>query len=296
MKHFQWSLIKLLISLSIFLTIERLDFGQSNVIDIHSFVYVLSVTAVVLTILLLGLAKVPVYHLLSFWIGIFIFLKLAVFNQRPFLGGVYTYLTLTEAAFLLLLVYLAYRVAWELWDFQEAVRYVSWADAGQHLLKVEEADAKIRREMMRSRHFHRSLSVVIAQPASQNLEEVTPQLVAEIQQRTAQFYLKAQLAKLIGEQIRVVDIVMEDKENGRFIILCPEIDSQGSNLLTERIYKAVKDQANVDVSFGVASFPDQALTFESLLTRADHHLRQQQNQTSREIKIHPKQEVLPAQS
>jgi predicted signal transduction protein with EAL and GGDEF domain len=150
--------------------------------------------------------------------------------------------------------------------------------------------------MMRSRHFHRSLSVVIAQPASQNLEEVTPQLVAEIQQRTAQFYLKAQLAKLIGEQIRVVDIVMEDKENGRFIILCPEIDSQGSNLLTERIYKAVKDQANVDVSFGVASFPDQALTFESLLTRADDHLRQQQNQTSREIKIHPKQEVLPAQS
>jgi GGDEF domain-containing protein len=101
------------------------------------------------------------------------------------------------------------------------------------------------------------------------------------------------LAELIGSQTRLVDIVMEDRENGRFIILCPEIDSQGSRLLTDRIQQTLREKLSVNVSFGVASFPQQALTFESLVTEADNHLNHQQHSITN---IPVSQEVLRAET
>jgi GGDEF domain-containing protein len=82
------------------------------------------------------------------------------------------------------------------------------------------------------------------------------------------------LFNTIKEQLRTVDMVMADRENGRFVILCPEIDAQGANMLTDRIGKALSSQLGINISHGVASFPEEALTFEALLTEADGHLKQ----------------------
>ncbi|MCA9969287.1 MAG: hypothetical protein KC425_03680 [Anaerolineales bacterium] len=258
--------------------IERIDLGQRNLVDIHSFVYLLSLTAVLTTLLWRRLARHAVYWLFSFWAVVYILLKLLVFNQRAFWGGVYTYLTLTELGFLLLLVYLAYRVALDLREFREAARYIALADAGRRLLNVADAAPEIRREMTRSRHFHRSLSVVVVRPAPQDVAAAAPRLVAEIQQATAEFCTAARLAGLIGDQTRVVDTVMADGENGRFILLCPEIDARGVHMLTERIQQALSDQVGVQATFGVASFPNEAVTFEALLAAAGDKLLQQTDQ------------------
>jgi hypothetical protein len=293
MKHFQWSLIQLLVGLTFFFSIERIDFEQSNIVDIHSFVYAFCILAVILIILLPQPVRWPVRRLFFAGLIIFIFLKLLVFNQRPFLGGLFTYLTLTEVGFLLLLIFLAHQVASGLREFQEASRYVTLAEAGQHGLNVEDAGPDIRREMTRSRHFHRSLSVIVVEPEKEDIKVVAPRLVVDIQQRMAENCLTSRLAELIGSQTRLVDIVMEDRENGRFIILCPEIDSQGSRLLTDRIQQTLREKLSVNVSFGVASFPQQALTFESLVAEADNHLNHQQHSITN---IPVSQEVLRAET
>lgn len=259
--------------LSLFFSIERFDFGQNNIIDIHSFVYVLGIFAVVATILLPSFARLPVSWVILFWFFIFILFKLLLLSERSILGGIYTYLTLTEAVFVLVMVYLAHQVARVYYELRQAAEYVTLAEAGRHLLKVADADQEIGREMWRSRHFHRALSVIVVRPDKQSVAKVTPRLLEEIQQNMAELWTAVRLSNTIKEQLRVVDMVMEDRENGRFIILCPEIDAQGAAMLTDRIGKALANQLGVSISCGVASFPKEALTFETLLTEASSHLQ-----------------------
>lgn len=273
MNHFRWLLARLLIMLSLFFSIERFDFGQNNIIDIHSFVYVLGIFAVVATILLPSFARLPVSWVILFWFFIFILFKLLLLSERSILGGIYTYLTLTEAVFVLVMVYLAHQVARVYYELRQAAEYVTLAEAGRHLLKVADADQEIGREMWRSRHFHRALSVIIVRPDKQSVAKVTPRLLEEIQQNMAELWTAVRLSNTIKEQLRMVDMVMEDRENGRFIILCPEIDAQGATMLTDRIGKALANQLGVSISCGVASFPKEALTFETLLTEASSHLQ-----------------------
>lgn len=77
-----------------------------------------------------------------------------------------------------------------------------------------------------------------------------------------------------------MDTVLEDRKNGRFIILCPEIDGQNSTVLIERIRMAVSRQLGIEVQCGTASFPDTALTFEELVNRAESQLQQEAKQKS----------------
>lgn len=289
MNHFRWLLARLLITLSLFFSIERFDFGQNNIIDIHSFVYVLGILAVVATILLPSLARLSVSRVVLFWFFVFILFKLLLLSERSIWGGIYTYLTLTEAVFVLVMVYLAHQVARVYYEFRQAVEYVTLADAGHHLLKVADAGQEIGREMSRSRHFHRALSVIIVRPDKQSVVKVTPRLLEEIQQNMAELWTAVRLSTTIKEQLRVVDMVMEDRENGRFIILCPEIDAQGATMLTNRIGKALANQLGVNISYGVASFPKEALTFETLLTEANSHL-QMLNYDADEADVHPVQQ------
>lgn len=273
MNHFRWLLAQLLVTLCLFFSIERFDFGQDNIIDIHSFVYVLGALAVVTTILFSSFARASLARVILFWFLIFILFKLLLLSERSFWGGIYTYLTLTETVFVLVLVYLAHQVARGYRDFQQAAEYVTLADAGRHLLKMEDAGQEIGREMSRSRHFHRALSVIVVRPDKQSVAKVTPRLMEEIQRNVAELWTAVRLSNVIKEQLRVVDMVMEDRENGRFIILCPEIDAQGATMLTDRIGKALSKQLGVNISYGVASFPKEALTFETLLTEAGSHLK-----------------------
>ncbi|GIK57927.1 MAG: hypothetical protein HND44_14880 [Chloroflexi bacterium] len=289
MSSFRWLLVQLLVMLCFFLSIERFDFGQKNIIDIHSFVYVIGAVAVVSTILLPAVARLSVSWVILFWLFIYMLFKLLMSDDRSIFGGIYTYLTLTEAAFVLLLAFLAHQVARHYAKLQQTVEYLTLADAGRHLLKIADADQDISREMWRSRHFHRALSVIIIKPDKQSMVKVAPRLMEEIQQNVAELWTAARLSHTIKEQLRTVDMVMEDQENGRFIVLCPEIDAQGANVLTDRIGKALSTQLGVTISCGVASFPKEALTFETLLAEADNHLKMSDDHAG-EAGVYPMQQ------
>jgi len=54
--------------------------------------------------------------------------------------------------------------------------------------------------------------------------------------------------------------------------LCPETNAASSEILRQRIQTAVKSSLGVSLTIGVASFPDDALTFEELLHKASAKL------------------------
>jgi hypothetical protein len=56
------------------------------------------------------------------------------------------------------------------------------------------------------------------------------------------------------------------------VILCPETNLENTILLAKRIAQAVKERTNLHVLWGVAAFPEEALTFEDLLQKASERL------------------------
>lgn len=276
MKQLNWALAKLFIGLAVFFNIERLDFSQTNsfnFIDIHSFVYVLGIVAILMIIFIPAVARISLPLLASFWGVIFLVFKLAIQPQRPLLGGLYTYLSLTEGSFLILLVYLAYEVARALRELKDMADYVALSHTGTHLPQLDEAGSKIRREMTRSRYYHRAFSVIVVKPDQHGLEKAVPSLMEEIKEGIAKRFMSAKLAQALGERLRVVDTVLEDQENEAFVVLCPEVDTFGTSLLAEHIRQTVMDQLGLTVHCGTASFPDEAITFEALVQEAYRKLK-----------------------
>lgn len=294
MKSLRWSFAKVVVVLFLFLNIERLDFGQANIVDIESFVYGLGLVAIC-TNLLPFVSRLPVSRLLMVWFALFLIFKL-FFSARPLIGGMYTYLTLTELLFLLVLVYLSHDLTQELHGFEQAASYVVLANTGQHLPQVEEAEARIRREMTRSRHYHRALSVIVLEPEQKSLEMAIPRLVEEVQAIIGERYAAVRLAETITEELRVVDTVLEDRENGRFVILCPEIEGQEAKVMMERIRKLLAGRFWVQVRYGTASFPNEALTFEALMTAAAEKIKAPEAALPADSPMSASQEVWPANS
>jgi len=83
----------------------------------------------------------------------------------------------------------------------------------------------------------------------------------------------ARIGQAIGDSIRQTDLLIQD-HIGRFVILCPETDLENAFFLAERTRNIVEEHTGLHVNCGVASFPDEALTFEDLLYIARDRSRQ----------------------
>ena len=289
MNHFKLSLVNLVLALAIFFNVERLDFGQENLIDIQTFVYLLGGAAVISLLLLPPLARAPVSFSLTLWLAAFLLCKFLIFNNRPVFGSVYTYLTITEVGFVALLVVTAHRVGSGLQDFLEAVKSIALDKIGPQIQQVDDAGELVRAEMTRSRHYHRPLSVIVAAPEADSMQLVLPMLIQEAEHAFVHRYATARLATLIRKELRLLDTVLEDRKNGRFIILCPEINGQNSTILIERIRMAISQQLGIEVQCAAASFPDTALTFEELVSQAESKLQEEAKQKTilNKATLHP---------
>lgn len=91
----------------------------------------------------------------------------------------------------------------------------------------------------------------------------------DIQRNLAKRYVFARLTQIINEKSRRTDLIFKQDRNSRFIILCPETDLSHSTTLAQRIQSASRDSMGVSVAWGMASFPDEAVTFADLLQKAE---------------------------
>lgn len=290
MKHLRQSFFALLIHLTIFYNIERLDFGQQNVIDIQSFVYVLGLVALISIIFVPALRRLHVSVSLALWLGVYVICRLLIFNQRPLLGGIDTYLSITELAVLYILIVLAHNVTRDLQDFEEAVKNITFADVSRRVQKLEDASEEIQTELIRSRRHHYPLTVMIIQPDAKSIKAVLHHTVQELQRGMMARYVITSLARIISKQLRRTDMVLDQHERGRFIIISPDTSASSSDTLAQRIKSAAAEQLGVSVLCGVASFPDEALTFEELVHQAETNLQPRPESLSK-LPVHATNEV-----
>lgn len=95
-------------------------------------------------------------------------------------------------------------------------------------------------------------------------EEVIKDMLKNLQQDVLARLSNARVGQAVGEVVRQTDLVLRD-HNGRFVVLCPETDLESASFLAKRIKLAVEERTGLHVTYGAASFPSEALTFEDLL-------------------------------
>jgi GGDEF domain-containing protein len=220
-----------------------------------------------------ALRRLHVAVSLVLWLGVYVMCRLFIFNQRPLLGGIDTYLSITELAALYILIVLAHNVARDLHDFEEAVKNITFADVSRRVRKLEDASEEIQTELIRSRRHHYPLTVMIIEPDAKSIKAVLHRTVQELQQVMMTRYIITSLARVISKQLRRTDMVLDQHERGRFIIISPDTSASSSDTLAQRIKSAAAEQLGVSVLCGVASFPDEALTFEELVHQAETGLQ-----------------------
>jgi GGDEF domain-containing protein len=96
-------------------------------------------------------------------------------------------------------------------------------------------------------------------------------MLKSIQHDLLQQFSSARLGQIIDDRVRQTDLVLRDHK-GRFIVLCPETDRSNVILLAQRIALAIHEKTALQVRWGVAAFPDEALTFDDLLQKAEARL------------------------
>ena len=283
MRQLARSITTLLIGVAVFYNIERLDIGEVNAVDIDSSIYILGFIAIISIIGIPALRRSDPLVLIVIWLGEYLLVKLlllAFFDGRPLLGSFYTYLSITEMALLLILTWLAHKVAIGLRDFEEAVERITFSNGHQRIRQLREAEEEIQIEMFRSRHHHRPLSVIVVEPDPESIQTALHHLVQEVQRAMLSGYVVNNMAQTLAKYLRRTDLILEQRDRGRFLILCPETDAADSKPLVEHIQTVVREQLDISIAYGTATFPDEAVTFEELVHQAESHLHRPTEQES----------------
>jgi hypothetical protein len=237
-------------------------------INLASFTYVLvaGIGAVLIAFPRLGriglpwlmLAPLPLFFALKMWL------------RYPILGSNLP-ITVTELCTIEVTLMLAWHIGRSLATFREAVADVMTAHLPKHAQSFETGQGEIYREIRRARHYDRPLSVLAVTPSQAAVDRSLNRFIEEVQRETIDRYVNARIAHLLAEDLRASDIIAQ--RDGHFITVLPETDQQQALELVEKLTAAAREKLGLDLQVGLATFPEQEVTFNGLVERAERTMR-----------------------
>ncbi len=183
-------------------------------------------------------------------------------------AGARAHVVATEIAFIVLAARLGQMVSATMAGLDETLGAIAFGDTISADLESPEAAAEILNEMARSRRHDRPLTVTALAPTSEGLEEAIAFASIEVDRAMRRRYIFGKMARAVGDQLRRSDLLFEHRESGRLFVVSPETDEAGASLLVRRILDAV-GRGGIESAAATASFPDDAVGFESLLATAE---------------------------
>jgi GGDEF domain-containing protein len=206
-----------------------------------------------------------------------LFLAALALDPAPDFGGANTYVTGIALAFVTLTFLLSTWVGRALDEFQHAVEALTLPDLGSRVRTLREAEETLELELAGSRRSQRSLSLIVLQIDMANLHLMAHRLIQDMQRAMMRRYAFATVAHVLTQRLRRTDLIVEDRRTGRLMIVAPDTAADAATTLCERLTEQIRKQTGLTTSFGVADFPQQALTFEEMVNIADQQLHEQQH-------------------
>lgn len=267
MKKLTTTIALLVVVLAFFYNIERLDIGDENAINMQSFVYGLGTIAVLSMLLVPQFRRARAFIAVLIWVAVYFLFKVLLFDSRPLVGDGLVYLTIAELTFLVVLVLVSHLVGQELAGFERGVEQLTLAENGYQLKDLNSGWEAIKAEITRSRYYERPISVLVISTESTSMSNRVDQMILEMQQKFTHLYDKVRVARLVRKELQLMDQIYLDRQNDRLIVVCPELDRETAALLAEQV-RSVIEQDGIEAKIGWASFPEDGLTFDGLLTHS----------------------------
>lgn len=237
------------------------DYGA--IFQFPSHFYFLIVLVVFTNLFVPRLSWMSVNALLGFWAVTF--LVVAYFYVR--VNGL-AYIQILGVEFILVevAVWISYQLNVQLRLAQSLMDSLASATYTNRTMDLRQATERIEIEMTRSRRHHRPLSVLVFKPEEPSSQE-NQQAYKLMQQDLLRHFMAARIGQIMTNELRQTDLILRTPE-GHFVILCAETTRENSKLLAERINEALTKIMGTSMEWSVASFPDEALTFDELLNTA----------------------------
>jgi GGDEF domain-containing protein len=248
-----------IIWLFFFYNVERLN--GPNVIT--GVAYTSVPVMAVLIILVPRLREVPLWLLLMVPAPIFLVIK-AWSGHRVW--GIAMPETVTEICAIAVTMILVRWVSNGMSEFESAVAHITIGRVDALPESFPTGQAEMYREVRRARHHQRPLALVSIGVKDESIQVALERMVQEVQQAMMKQYVLSDVAKTLCEQLEDYDIIAQKDDH--FLLLLPEVTSEQLADLVGQIRQIVSEHVGVTLQIGTASFPDDAVTFESLVEKA----------------------------
>lgn len=255
--------------LAVIFVLGQADYADRPLINFANYFYLAVLVAVPLTLFFPKISRISVYVPLLVWAVVYIVL-LQVINRNYSANKGELPVIALEFMMLEVGVWFAHQLASQISHAESLMDALAMSAFPNRARDIESESQRIKIELTRSRRYHRPLSVVMIESESDD-EKLTREAFRNIQHDLMSRFTSARVGQIIDDRVRQTDLVLRDYK-GRFIVLCPETDLSNASLLAKRISQAIKERTSLRVLWGVAAFPEEALTFEDLLQKARERL------------------------
>lgn len=274
MLRLQRYIIALVIWLAFLFNIERLDvdvgLGSSEIVNLATPVYFVVIALAIVGIMLPRWKRVPLWHLLLIAVASFGVAHLVA--DRALWGGSDTYVSLFELAACLVTVAIAGVIGNLVSDFVATVRNVLLTDSDGRVVSSQTVEPIVRREMQLSRRTNRPLSVVLVDTEPDDRARVRTATAREVVKLLAHRYQLVAVTRVLMRVLRRTDFVIDQTDAGRLVVILPALHAGETEAVIERLNTQVRRTLGVSLRCGVASFPENGLTFEELVFQAEHKM------------------------
>jgi len=257
------------IYLALIFILGHFDYADRPIINFASYFYLAVMIAVPLTLFFPSVSRVSAYVPLLIWAGVYIVL-VQIINRNYTANKGELPVVVLEFVLLEVGVWFAHQLAQQISQAESIMDALALSAFPNRARDIEAENQRIKIELTRSRRYHRPLSIVMIEVESED-EKSTREMLKSIQHDLLSRFTSARVGQIIDDRIRQTDLVLRDYK-GRFIVLCPETDFPSGALLEKMISLAVKERTSLRVLWGVAAFPEEALTFEDLMQKARDRL------------------------
>ncbi|HEX5944290.1 MAG TPA: diguanylate cyclase [Anaerolineales bacterium] len=255
--------------LAVIFVLGQADYADRPLINFANYFYLAVLVAVPLTLFFPRISRISVYVPLLFWAVVYIVLLQLINRNYSANKGELAVIAL-EFMMLEVGVWFAHQLASQISHAESIMDALALSAFPNRARDVESESQRIKIELTRSRRYHRPLSVVMIESESDD-EKLIREAFRNIQHDLMSRFTSARVGQIIDDRVRQTDLVLRDYK-GRFVVLCPETDFSNASLLAKRISQAIKERTSLRVLWGVAAFPEEALTFEDLLQKARERL------------------------
>ncbi|BBA32240.1 hypothetical protein sS8_0272 [Methylocaldum marinum] len=273
MKSISKDLLGLLTTIFVLFGPDIVDLGAYSIPSVSTDSKILAVLSA--TIIVAGWkfwARHSIYLPLLLVIGTSLALSVRYGPGQPihFFGFIETFL-------LGILVYFAHSVSNWISHISEELEKMLLNDIHKPIAKLPDSFDDINTYLYQSRRSGYPLSVIVLD-IKENCNKISLShyqriLLRELSERYLKRYLKTRLINQIVAGFRRSDmIVMSTEHDSKLLIMCPSTTLEACNALAQRIQTTAKEDLDLPVSAGAASFPTDGFTLEALINAAEMSL------------------------